>query len=235
MAAREKSRMKIISGGNSQMSLIRDTEEVSKFLEFAGRKNILSERAINHRLTACNNLFGVLNEDEDNLDYILGNLDLLIHRLRNKNPNVRASTLKVYKSRVKSSLEDFKAWSADPFAWEREVLERAKAQGLEGRKEKQAAKRAKQLPAPAKKEASGAEPEAEVPVTETEIVAPVAASAAANSSGMHIRLPIRPDFSIEIVLPKDGLKLKELNRLGMFLYPYCVDVEVTGPWPGQNS
>jgi len=230
MASREKNRMKVISGGNSQMSLIRDTEEVSKFLEFAGRKNILSERAINHRLTACNNLFSVLNEAEDNLEYILGNLDLLIHRLRNKNPNVRASTLKVYKSRVKSSLEDFKAWSADPFAWEREVLERAKAQGLEGRKEKQAAKRAKQLPTPSKKEAA-VEPEVE----ESAVAAEAAAMPVASSDGMHIRLPIRPDFSIEIVLPKDGLKLKELNRLGMFLYPYCVDVEVTGPWPGSNS
>ena len=32
--------MKVIHGGN-QMSLIRDTEEVVKFLEFAGRKSIL--------------------------------------------------------------------------------------------------------------------------------------------------------------------------------------------------
>lgn len=222
--------MKVIPGGNGQMSLIRDTEEVSKFLEFAGRKNILSERAINHRLTACNNVFSVLNEDEDNLDYILGNLDLLIHRLRNKNPNVRASTLKVYKSRVKSSLEDFKAWSADPFAWEREVLVRAKAHGLEGRKEKQAAKRAKQ-PAPEKKTAEAVE---EAPVATAE-AAPPAAATVDPAAGLHVRLPIRPDFSIDIVLPKDGLRLKELQRLGAFLYPYCVDVEVTGPWPGMKS
>lgn len=227
MATREKSRMKVIPGGTSQMSLIRDTEEVSKFLEFAGRKNILSERAVNHRLTACNNVFSVLNEDEDNLEYILGNLDLLIHRLRNKNPNVRASTLKVYKSRVKSSLEDFKAWSADPFAWEREVIVRAKAQGLEGRKEKQAAKRAKKAPT------TEAAPEVVEPVDappHAEALPPLSTA----DAGLRVRLPIRPDFSIEIVLPKDGLKLKELHRLGMFLYPYCVDVEVSGPWPGTN-
>ena len=29
-------------------------------------------------------------------------------------------------TRVKSSLEDFKAWSADPFAWERAVTDKAK-------------------------------------------------------------------------------------------------------------
>jgi hypothetical protein len=220
--------MKVIPGGNGQMSLIRDTEEVAKFLEFAGRKNILNERTVNHRLTACNNVFSVLNEDEDNLDYILGNLDVLIHRLRNKNPNVRASTLKVYKSRVKSSLEDFKAWSADPFAWEREVIVRAKAQGLESRKEKQAAKRAKRSTAPAAKAITAAESAEEPAIRES-------APAAPPSEGLRVRLPIRPDFSIDIVLPKDGLKLKELHRLGMFLYPYCVDVEVTGPWPGLPS
>jgi hypothetical protein len=220
--------MKVIPGGNGQMSLIRDTEEVAKFLEFAGRKNILNERAVNHRLTACNNVFSVLNEDEDNLDYILGNLDVLIHRLRNKNPNVRASTLKVYKSRVKSSLEDFKAWSADPFAWEREVIVRAKAQGLEGRKEKQAAKRAKRSAALAAEATTAAEPAEKPAVRES-------APSALPSEGLRVRLPIRPDFSIDIVLPKDGLKLKELHRLGMFLYPYCVDVEVTGPWPGLST
>src|ERR1051325_10160223 len=109
MGHKGKTEMKVIQGGN-QMSLIRDTEEVVKFLEFAGRKSILNEQAINCRLTACHNLFSVLNEDEDSIDYILSNLDVLINRFRNKNGNVRASTLKVYKSRVKSSLEDFKAW-----------------------------------------------------------------------------------------------------------------------------
>src|SRR5438270_5483200 len=135
MGHKAKGEMKVIHGG-SQLCLIRDTEEVIKFLEFVGRKSILNEQAINCRLTACNNLFAVLNEEEDSLDFILGNLDVLVNRFRNKNNNVRASTLKVYKSRVKSSLEDFRAWSADPFAWERTVTDRAKAAGLESRKEK---------------------------------------------------------------------------------------------------
>jgi hypothetical protein len=38
-----------------------------------------------------------------------------------------------------------------------------------------------------------------------------------------------------VTLPEGGLSLKELNRLGMFLYPYCNDVE-TGPsiWTQLN-
>ncbi len=64
MRVTERGEMKVIAGGN-QMSLIRDTEEVIKFLECAGRKSILNEHAINCRLTACGNLFSVLNGDED--------------------------------------------------------------------------------------------------------------------------------------------------------------------------
>src|ERR1700730_1871557 len=107
----------------NQMSLISDTDEVIKFLEFAGKKSILNEHTVNCRLTACNNLFSILNEGEDNVDYMLQNLDLLINRFRNKHSNVQASTLKVYKSRLKSSLEDYQAWSKDPIAWEKSVMD----------------------------------------------------------------------------------------------------------------
>ena len=115
-----------------------------KFLEFAGRKAILNEQAINCRLTACHNLFSVLNEEEDSIDYILKSLDVLVNRFRNKSENVQASTLKVYKSRVKSSIEDFKAWSADPFAWERAITDKAKAAGMSSRKERKAPKETKE-------------------------------------------------------------------------------------------
>lgn len=209
--------MKVIHGGN-QMSLIRDTEEVVKFLEFAGRKSILNEQAINCRLTACNNLFSVLNEDEDGIDYILTNLDLLINRFRNRNNNVRASTLKVYKSRVKSSLEDFKAWSADPFAWERAVTDKARAAGLESRKEKKA--KAPTVKPVSKKKVSVEEIEEEDSLLVT-----------SPPHGRRVSFPIRPDFCVEMVLPPEGLSLKELNRLGLFLYPYCTDIDQErSPW-----
>ena len=209
--------MKVIHGG--QMSLIRDTEEVIKFLEFAGRKSILNEHAVNCRLTACNNLFSVLNEEEDNIDYILKNLDVLINRFRNKNANVRASTLKVYKSRVKSSLEDFKAWSADPFAWERAVTDKAKAAGLENRKEK--ASRAPKAPAThvEKKREEKFQPREEIVLGEV------------DQTSRKVSFPIRPDFSVEMTLPPEGLTQKELHRLGLFLYPYCLDIDQDrSPW-----
>ncbi len=216
--------MKVIPGGN-QMSLIRDTEEVIKFLDFAGRKSILNEHAIHNRLTACNNLFGVLNEEEDNLDYILSNLDVLINRFRNKNNNVRASTLKVYKSRVKSSIEDFKAWSADPFAWERAVTDKAKAAALsESRKEKERLSQEPTVARPAKAARKSVKVE-ETLVEETEVALPPA------GSGRRVWFPIRPDFSVEVVLPSEGITSKEMQRLGFFLYPYCQDIDPVGnPW-----
>ena len=223
--------MKVIAGGNHQMSLIRDTEEVVKFLEFAGRKSILNEHAINCRLTACHNLFSVLNEEEDNIDYILKNLDLLINRFRNKNNNVRASTLKVYKSRLKSSLEDFKAWSADPFAWERAVTEKAKTNGMGSRLERKERQE--------KKRVTPTEPE--VPVTEPARKKPASAPAVPAQANVpppaegtrRVSFPIRPGFCVEMTLPAEGLTLKELQRLGLFLYPYCTDIEVgCSPWTG---
>ncbi len=210
---KDRVEMKVISGGN-QMSLIRDTEEVLKFLEFAGRKSILNEHAIHNRLTACHNLFGVLNEEEDNLDYILSNLDVLINRFRNKNNNVRASTLKVYKSRVKSSVEDFQSWSADPFAWERAVTDKAKA----------AVKEKERKPAKAARKAI----EVEAEPTEV-VIEPTAAPVLTGAR--RVSFPIRKNFSVEMTLPAEGLSAKELQRIGLFLYPYCQELE---PDPSKN-
>ena len=211
--------MKVIPGGN-QMSLIRDTEEVLKFLEFAGRKSILNEHAIHNRLTACNNLFGVLNEEEDSLEYILSNLDVLVNRFRNRNNNVRASTLKVYKSRVKSSIEDFKAWSADPFAWERAVTDKAKAAAAndkhKDKKPTKAVKATKQSVAAVESEESSAE-----------VLLP-------TSGVRHVSFPIRKDFCVEMTIPPEGITLKELKRLGLFLYPYCQDIDPSAA-PGPLS
>ena len=231
---KEKREMKVIYGGN-QMSLIRDTEEVIKFLEFAGRKHILSEQAVNCRLTACNNLFSVLNEDEDGLDYILSNLDVVVNRFRNSNTNVQPSTLKVYKSRVKSSLEDFKAWSADPFAWERAITDKARAAKLDQRREqKRKAKTvAETAPAPAPRKRADRKPAAE-PVATPPVAAQTAIEPLESTNGVSRRVsfPIRGDFSVEMTLPPEGLTLKELHRIGLFLYPYCNDIDpAESRWP----
>lgn len=205
--------MKVIQGGN-QLSLIRDTEEVLKFLEFVGKKSILDEHAIHCRLTACHNLFSVVEEEEDHLEYILKNLDLFINRFRNKSKSVNEATLKVYKSRVKSSLEDYKAWSNDPFAWERKLNEKKAATQVQRRTKK------------ATKPIKPAEPvvsESEIQLPEEQMAPEVKVL---SQPSRRISFPVRSDFNVEVVIPEGGLTLKELSRLGMFLYPYCSDIEM---------
>lgn len=216
----DKAEVKVIQGGN-QLSLIRDTEEVLKFLEFVGKKSILDEHAIHCRLTACHNLFSVVNEEEDHLEYILSNLDLLINRFRNKSKSVNEATLKVYKSRVKSSLEDYKAWSNDPFAWERKLNDKKAASQVQ--------KRSKKTIKTSKPIEQKSQPVIEEATFTQEPTAVFKAPAAAR----RVSFPIRADLNVEVVIPEGGLTLKELNRLGMFLYPYCNDVDMPSPvWPG---
>src|SRR5690606_15089548 len=112
---------------DSQMSLIDETQEVLKFLEDAGKNGIISENAMHCRLSACNNLFGVLREGEANDEYVLKNLSLLVGRFKKKNSNINKNTLKVYKSRVKSSVEDYMEWSRDPIGWEHAMMNKANA------------------------------------------------------------------------------------------------------------
>ena len=212
---KESVNMKLIAGGN-QLSLIRDTEEVVKFLEFVGKKSILDEHAVNCKLTACNSLFSVLNDDEDSIEFILANLDLLLNRYLNKNKSVTHNTLKVYKSRVKSCLEDYKSWSADPFVWERNLTEKKLAEKKESQKVRKVSKTKE------KKVEIAEEMESEV-MSEK--------SPALSAKNLRVSFPIRRDLSVEVILPKEGLTLKELKKLGMFLYPYCNDVDFNdSPW-----
>lgn len=218
--------MKVIPGGN-QMSLIRDTEEVVKFLEFTARKSILNEHAVQCRLSACHNIFSVVEEQEDNIDYILQNLEVFIHRYRNKNKVSNDATVRVYKSRVKSSLEDFKAWCADPFQWER-------TQAQKPRHTPSSESKKVQSPKPKKKKRENA---IEVP---KELSAPVPSPAQVEvlvveepprvitrtrTEHLKISLPIREGFSIECFLPEDGLTLKEYNRIKSLLYAYCHEAD----------
>ncbi len=219
--------MKIIPGGismSNQMSLIRDTEEVVKFLEFAGKKLILDPHAVNCRLTACHNLFSVVNDEEDGVEFMLSNLDLLINRLRNKNKGVNESTLKVYKSRLKSSLDDYKAWAADPFAWERSVTEKSKIQVAQARKaERKQSKTPKgEVSRNSKVTVKAVEGNGEI--SAQTVQAEVERPASGHSPRLRrLNLPIRNGVDVEVVLPTDGITLRELQRIGLFLYPYCTD------------
>lgn len=228
MSQKKLLEMKVIPGGN-QMSLIRDTEEVVKFLELTARKSILNEHAVQCRLSACHNIFSVVEEQEDNVDYILQNLELFIHRYRNKNNVSNDATVRVYKSRVKSSLEDFKAWCADPFQWERTQAQKPRHTHTEARKPKTAPK-VKKAKEPKHLEPKVVETEKLIP-TKPKAVIPQPVEEVAkpprrqDSERLKVSLPIREGFAIEFHLPEDGLSLKEYNRIKSLLLTYCREAD----------
>lgn len=191
---------------DKQMSLIDETAEVIKFIEQAGRNAILSENAMHCRLSACHNLFSVLREGETTAEYVLKNLDLLISRFRKKNDAVSPATLKVYKSRVKSSVEDFLHWSRDPLSWEKEMNDKAEGRGRE--REAKA-----KSPRPPKRRDGEPTASPEAPLAST-----------GPTRARRMSLPIRPDFDVEISIPADGLTAKELLRLELFLYSFCKEL-----------
>jgi len=204
----------------SQMSLIYDTDEVIK-------KAILNDHGVHCRTTACKNLFSVLNDDEKSADYVLDNLDIVVNRFRNKNNTVKPATVKVYKSRVKSSLEDFLSWSRDPIAWERSINEKESHSG--GKKARGKTKKTARVE---KRNTSAKNKVAEESPTPAKPVEKLPKGA------RKISFPIRPDFDIEITIPTEGLTTKELIRLGLFLYPYCRDLELkdeSTSWPTTFS
>src|SRR5262249_4617181 len=155
------------------------------------------------------------HEGEDNVEYMTQNLDLLVNRFRNKNPNVQASTLKVYKSRLKSSLEDFQAWRKDCVAWEKSILEKAKALPVRERKNKSIEKR---VGGNGRDRAVAAPVKAETPP-------PAPPQPSFSDGSRRISFPIRHDFNLEVAIPQGGITSKELLRLVLFLYPYCKDGE----------
>ncbi|MCB0403566.1 MAG: hypothetical protein KDD51_02190 [Bdellovibrionales bacterium] len=199
------------------MSLIDETQEVIKFLEDAGKNGILSENAMHCRLSACNNLFGVLREGETNAEYVLKNLGLMVGRFKKKNGNVNKNTLKVYKSRVKSSVEDFIQWSRDPIGWEHAMMNKVTAP----KPETVAPVRSKGK----SKRPAVVEPQ-EMPLSDT-----------TKKNVRHLSLPIRSEFEIQMSIPADGLTADELIKLQLFLYPFCKDAsgDSAPEWPALST
>jgi hypothetical protein len=197
----------------NQMSLISETNEVIRFLEFLGKKSILNQSTVHCRMTACNHFFEILEDHENNMDYLLENLNILMHRFRNKNPNVSKDTLRVYKSRIKGSLEDYRDWCRDPLAWERNLNQKANAYLLKKKNSKKPIKENFETP---KKEAAATSATTEAE-TETQ---------QKQTGSRKVSFPIRPDFEIQMSIPIDGITRKELQKIGLFLYPYCKDIDL---------
>lgn len=177
--SRTKAKMKIIPGGK-QLSLIKDTEEILKFLEFTARTGSEDAAVIEARLRACRWCFSLLKEEEDHVSWIQDNLDLILSRQNEVTDTVLESTSKL----IRDALEDYLSWCSDPFGWERKQLKIDKT-------------------------------------IQNEFVPPI------KKAGRTLTFPVRADLCIEVKVPEGGISTDDFLRLGLFLYPYCNDLDLT--------
>lgn len=92
-------------------------EELIKFLDYLGNKGLMKANAIASRKVAVNAFLGILTPEETkNLTNI--NMDEVALRFANlKGSEFKPESMRVYKSRVSSSLEDFKKYRSNPMAF----------------------------------------------------------------------------------------------------------------------
>ncbi len=185
--------------------------EVFNFLDYTVNKNFLNTNTAGSRKTACNNLFNVLDDDQKCVEYITKNLDSVVHRFSIKNKDkFTGQTIEVYKSRVKNTLDDFTAWSKDKAAWERSVISRTKQSTSKAKDENvSTGKSRNQNKAQEQEESPQGKP------------------------SRKLSFPVSTGFEVKVEIPFEGLTSAELNRLGMFLLPYCNDIS-SESWNAAN-
>lgn len=99
------------------MTSQRSKEELIKFLNYVGTKGLLSPATVESRKASVNKVLGILSADEaqdvSNID-----LDQVMRRFANLHgQGYTADSLRTYKSRTKSSIDDFLRYVENPMAF----------------------------------------------------------------------------------------------------------------------
>ncbi len=179
-----------------------ELQEVFKFLEHVEQHQLLNRNTILSRKTACRILFETLSKDEQSIDFILFNLDQLFKKVSVTD----AQTLDVYKSRVKATLENFKAWKLDRSQWE------ASAQlGMNRKINLYKIRDQYQLHLPANS------------IGKSSLAERIKYQTIATR---HVSLSIRENFEVSVTIPKNGLTRQEFYRLTYLLMPHCPEFSI---------
>ena len=89
-------------------------EKLNEFLSYMAEKGLMKPSTVGSRKVAINKLFSVLSEEEKR-DVFKLDVEEVAERFHNKHGmTVRPDTLKVYVSRVRSSIVDFKQYLENP-------------------------------------------------------------------------------------------------------------------------
>lgn len=99
------------------MSNPRSREELLKFLSYVGSKGLLSPATAESRKASVNKVLGILSDDEA-CDVSKIDLDEVTRRFANLHgQGYTADSLRTYKSRAKSSIDDFLRYVENPLAF----------------------------------------------------------------------------------------------------------------------
>lgn len=162
---------------------------------FIGRQRSIGRYNKNTALAreaACARIATVLEPEQDTVGYVKDHLSDLVRRYGNKNPKVGKGSLETYRSRVEKAIEDFIGHKTDA-NWE----PRTRGSRID--------RRSKASPPPP------TAVEASQP-TNTDPVVTLLGGLPANATALRHRFPLRPDFDVEILLPRD-FTAKEAKRL----------------------
>jgi hypothetical protein len=103
--------------GDTAMSTQRSREELTKFLNYVGTKGLLSPATVESRKASVNKVLGILSEDEAK-DVASIDLDEVMRRFANLHgQQYTADSLRTYKSRTKSSIDDFVRYVENPMGF----------------------------------------------------------------------------------------------------------------------
>lgn len=99
------------------MSQNRSRDDLFRFLDYLGQKGLVPRATASARRTAAAKVLSALSDaeaqDVTNLD-----LELVMSRFENLNPHrYTPDSLQTYQSRLKTALEDFRAYSENPVAF----------------------------------------------------------------------------------------------------------------------
>jgi hypothetical protein len=99
------------------MSNPRSKAELVKFLDYVGAKGLLSPSTADSRKASVNKVLGILS-DEEAQDLSTIDLDEITRRFANLHgQGYTADSLRTYKSRTKSSIDDFLRYVENPMAF----------------------------------------------------------------------------------------------------------------------
>lgn len=99
------------------MAQNRSRDDFIRFLEYLGEKGMVPQATASARRTAAYKVLSVLSEDEAQ-DVISIDLDHLMWRFDNLNPHqYTPESLQSYRSRLKTALADFRAYSENPVSF----------------------------------------------------------------------------------------------------------------------